>query len=50
MDKADGCTWGSWDPIDRWGEKGVRVYATAINVLTLDVYYRLGITRLGSPR
>jgi hypothetical protein len=45
--KADGCAWGSWDPIDRWGEEGGRVYSTAINVLTLEVYYRLGITRLG---
>ncbi|MFH1226551.1 MAG: prenyltransferase/squalene oxidase repeat-containing protein [Planctomycetota bacterium] len=44
--KTDGCAWGSWDPIDRWGEEGSRVYSTAINCLTLEVYYRLGITRL----
>ncbi|MFH1228695.1 MAG: hypothetical protein V1701_12445 [Planctomycetota bacterium] len=43
---TDGCLWGSWDPIDRWGEEGSRVYSTAINCLTLEVYYRLGITRL----
>lgn len=43
--KTDGCAWGSWDPIDRWGEEGSRVYSTAINVLTLEVYYRLGIVR-----
>jgi hypothetical protein len=41
--KKDGCLWGSWDPIDRWGDEGGRVYATAINTLTLEVYYR------GSP-
>jgi hypothetical protein len=38
--KKDGCGSGSWDPIDRWGFEGGRVYATAINVLTLEVYYR----------
>jgi len=31
---------GSWDPIDAWGYAGGRVYATAINVLTLESYYR----------
>jgi hypothetical protein len=36
----DGCASGSWDPIDRWGFEGGRVYATAINTLTLEVYYR----------
>ena len=36
----DGCQNGSWDPIDRWGFEGGRVYATAINALTLEVYYR----------
>ncbi len=37
----DGCTNGSWDPeVDRWGHAGGRVYATAINALTLEVYYR----------
>ncbi|MBI4711971.1 MAG: terpene cyclase/mutase family protein, partial [Planctomycetes bacterium] len=41
--KTDGCASGSWDPIDRWGDEGGRVYATAINVLTLEVYYRLRI-------
>ncbi len=38
---ADGCANGSWDPAaDRWGFAGGRVYMTAINVLTLEVYYR----------
>ena len=39
--RADGCTDGSWEPaVDRWGYAGGRVYATAINALTLEVYYR----------
>jgi hypothetical protein len=36
----DGCPGGSWDPIDRWGFEGGRVYATALNVLTLETPYR----------
>jgi beta-lactamase regulating signal transducer with metallopeptidase domain len=36
------CADGSWDADDRWGFEGSRVYATAINVLTLEVYYRYG--------
>jgi len=37
----EGCTDGSWDPgVDRWGFEGGRVYATAINALTLEVFYR----------
>ncbi len=36
-----GCERGSWDPAqDRWGFEGGRVYATAINALTLETYYR----------
>jgi hypothetical protein len=36
-----GCENGSWDPsADRWGSEGGRVYATAINSLTLEIYYR----------
>ena len=32
---------GSWDPrFDPWGHAGGRVYATALNALTLEVYYR----------
>jgi hypothetical protein len=37
-----GCLNGSWDPVGPWGTAGGRVYATAINVLTLEVYYRYG--------
>jgi Squalene-hopene cyclase C-terminal domain/Prenyltransferase and squalene oxidase repeat len=37
----DGCRNGSWNSdVDRWGFEGSRVYATAINALTLEVYYR----------
>jgi hypothetical protein len=40
--KKDGCAEGSWDAVDvdRWGFEGGRVYATAINTLTLETYYR----------
>ncbi len=39
--RKDGCADGSWSSeVDRWGFAGGRVYATAINVLTLEVYYR----------
>jgi len=34
---ADGCGCGSWDPVDRWGGEGGRVYATALNALTLEL-------------
>jgi len=37
----DGCRNGSWNSDqDRWGAEGGRVYATAMNALTLEVYYR----------
>jgi hypothetical protein len=37
----DGCRNGSWDPeVERWGSEGGRVYAVAVNALTLEVYYR----------
>ncbi len=35
-----GCARGSWPVVDPWCSKGGRVYATAINVLTLEIYYR----------
>ncbi len=38
--REDGDEAGSWDPIDAWGPAGGRVYATAINVLSLEIYYR----------
>lgn len=33
----EGCLAGSWDPVDKWGAEGGRVYATAMNLLTLGV-------------
>jgi hypothetical protein len=43
--ESDGCRRGSWDPDqDRWAVAGGgRVYATAINALTLETYYRYPI-------
>ncbi len=38
--RVGGCEDGSWDPIDEWGPAGGRVYSTAINAMTLEVYYR----------
>ena len=38
--KSTGCKSGSWEPIGRWCPEGGRVYGTAINALTLEVYYR----------
>ena len=41
-DKKDRCLEGSWDSdVDRWCFEGGRVLATALNVLTLEVYYRV---------
>ena len=31
---------GSWDPVDPWAKDGGRVYSTAINALSSEVYYR----------
>ncbi len=40
---TQGCENGSWDPSeDRWGSEGGRVYATAINCLTMECYYIYG--------
>ncbi len=37
----EGCCAGSWPIADRWSqESGGRIYATAINVLSLEIYYR----------
>lgn len=33
----EGCLAGSWDPVDKWGVEGGRVYATAMNLLTLGI-------------
>ena len=36
--RDDGGQAGSWDSIGAWGASGGRVYATAIGVLSLEVY------------
>ncbi len=33
---------GSWDPVDPWAAEGGRIYSTAVNCLSLEVYYRYG--------
>ncbi len=39
--EADGCAEGSWDPeVDRWGPAAGRVCVTALNTMSLEVYYR----------
>ncbi|BBM84054.1 prenyltransferase/squalene oxidase repeat-containing protein [Candidatus Uabimicrobium amorphum] len=38
--KTSQCVNGSWDSVDPWGKAGGRVYSTAINVLSLEIYYR----------
>lgn len=37
---GEGCERGSWEPNDRWGDAGGRIYSTALSVLSLEVYYR----------
>lgn len=39
--RRQGCEAGSWDPAGAWGSAGGRVYATAVNVLTLETPYRV---------
>ncbi len=52
--RADGCAEGSWDADDRWGFEGGRVYAVAINALTMEVYQRypnaFGVQARGKKR
>jgi hypothetical protein len=38
--RSGGCEDGSWDPVGEWCRAGGRVYATAINCLTLEIHYR----------
>jgi len=41
LQRRDAHISGSWDPEPSWvGRSGGRIYSTAINVLTLEVYYR----------
>ncbi len=39
--RSRGCEDGSWDPVGRSSLAGGRVHATAMSVLSLEVYYRL---------
>lgn len=34
------CLQGSWDPMDKWGHEGGRIYATALNALTLTQVWK----------
>jgi hypothetical protein len=40
--EPDRCERGSWDPIDCWSPEGGRIYATTLNCLCMEVYYRYG--------
>ncbi len=40
QDEGNTCARGSWTTPDRWSYAGGPIYRTAINVLTLEVYYR----------
>jgi hypothetical protein len=50
LQRRDGCSEGSWDPVDNWlAPYGGRLYATSLNLLSLEVYYRyLPLYRGGS--
>ena len=39
-DEQDVCSRGGWLTPDRWSRDGHSIYSTAINTLTLEVYYR----------
>ena len=43
LQERKGCQRGSWAPTDRWGDRGGRIYSTALAVLTLEVYYRYAL-------
>ena len=40
QEESDTCGRGGWPTPDRWSLSGGPIYRTAINVLTLEVYYR----------
>jgi hypothetical protein len=48
--EKDRCEFGSWDPVDAWSTDGGRVYATAINCLTMEVYYRYPVLGVKSEK
>lgn len=36
----EGCAKGSWDPVGPWAAADGRIYTTALNTLSLEVYFR----------
>jgi hypothetical protein len=44
LQRKSDCQRGSWDPDERWGDPGGRIYSTALAVLALEVYYRYAIS------
>ena len=42
--------YGSWDPVDPWSMIGGRIYSTAINCLSMEVYYRYPKVFGGKPK
>jgi hypothetical protein len=42
--------YGSWDPLDPWSMIGGRIYSTAINCLSMEVYYRYPKVFGGKPK
>ena len=38
--QAGGHMAGTWNPADNWENQGGRIYATAMKLLVLEVYYR----------
>jgi hypothetical protein len=40
LQNKGGCEDGSWEPISRRGSRAGRIYSTAVNCLSLEVYYR----------
>jgi hypothetical protein len=45
LQRHQGCERGSWSPTDGWGERGGRIYSTALAALTLEVYYRYALDK-----
>ena len=48
--KERACTNGGWMVPDRWSYDGGPIYTTALNVLSLEVYYRYENAFGGSKR
>jgi hypothetical protein len=48
--RRGGCEDGSWDGLGEWCVAGGRVYATALNALTLEIYYRYEREGVASSR